>query len=113
MVTEESFYLAGCFMTRHDTTSSRDVGLRRFREFFGTSPGICIIIWQSFVMAQVHPHASEPKHLLCALLLLNRYLTESVNHAITALDEKTFRKWARIYIVLMATELHVVSTLSP
>lgn len=110
-VTEDSFYQAGCLMTRHDITKSQDVGLRRFREYFGTLPAICNIIWNSFYVTQVHPHGSKPIHLLCALLFLNRYLTEAVNRAITGLDEKTFRKWSRIYIVLMATELYVVSIL--
>jgi hypothetical protein len=56
-----------------------------------------------------HPVMHTPRiYLLCALLFLKSYCTEEANHAMTGLDEKTFRHWSSLYIRLLATELDEV-----
>ena len=52
------FYRAGCLMTRHNLAGSKDLGLRRFREYFGTFPDICAIVWRTFHESNVHPHGA-------------------------------------------------------
>lgn len=65
---ENLFYRAGCLMTRHNLGGSKDLGLRRFREYFGTSPSICAIVWRTLADSNSHPHGAKHLHLLCALL---------------------------------------------
>jgi hypothetical protein len=55
-----------------------------------------------------HPDDGQPRHLLWAYLFLRQYCTEEINHAFMKASEKTFRKWSRHYIELMALQLHVV-----
>lgn len=84
------------------------VGMRKFRQLFGTTPMICAIIWQLLDVKGCLPLRTKPLHMLCALLFLKVYGTEEVHSAMTGLTEKTFRKWSTIYIELIAQELDVV-----
>ena len=81
---------------------------RRFIALFGIPPSLCAIVWNIIAAKQLHPNGSHPKHMLCALLFLKQYNTEEVNHAISGLDEKTFRKWQWVYVHLIGFQIEVV-----
>ena len=49
------FWVAGCIVTKHDLGRSKHVGLRRFREHFGTTPNICEIVWNLLDDQELHP----------------------------------------------------------
>jgi hypothetical protein len=102
---EEAFWLAGNKITKHTTRSSITVGQRRFREHFGTTPQVCSIIWAMLEAQSLHSHDALPIHMLCALLFLKGYNTESVNRSLTGFDEKTNRKWQWVYVELIALNL--------
>lgn len=104
----QDFWIEGCKITRHGLGSSESVGLRRFREHFGTSPLICEIVWSILRDQDLHPPGARPIHMLSSLLFLKLYATEHVNRALTGFDEKTQRKWQWIYVKLIACDLHVV-----
>ena len=73
---------------------------RRFRSFFGTTPGICAHLWEMLTPEVTLPNGARKCHLLWALLFLKQYNTDHVNSSIvgTAVDEKTFRKWCWLFI---------------
>ena len=48
---------------------STSLGYRKFRAFFGTSPFVCVVVWD--LLLDERPRNSRPEHLLWALLLLN------------------------------------------
>ena len=106
-----SFWAAGCNITRHDMSQSIHVGLRRFRENFGISPKICETVWNSLADQDLHPHGALPIHMLCALLFLKLYESEHINRSLAGLDEKTFRKWQWLYVDLIALKLYVVRSI--
>lgn len=110
-MSEAEFWSLGCEITKHKTSGSYNVGLRRFRSLFGTTPAICGLIWNRLAVHCGHPHGSHPEHLLYSLMLLKSYPTESQMRAMTGRDEKTLRKWAWIYIDLMALHLRAVATI--
>ena len=106
-LTVEDFWVIGHRITGYNALeASRTQGYRKFREFFGTSPVVCLIAWD--LMLRVRPRNSKPEHLLWALLLLKRYSIEAVNATLTGVTEKTFRKWSQIFIALLA-DLPIVS----
>ena len=96
------FYREGCVITRHNIEGSVDTGLRRFREHFYATPIVCSILWNMMTEKQMHPNGATVKCMLCALLFLKCYNTETVNSGTMNLDEKTVRKWQWIYIDLIA-----------
>ena len=106
------FWIAGCQITKHNLGASEKVGMRRFREHFGTSPEVCAIAWQLLESQQLNPPGATPFHMLCAILFLKRYETESITRTLTGLDEKTNRKWKWIYVDLLAKNLNVVSIIT-
>ena len=105
----ETFWESGHTITGHNTGGSLTVGYRKFRAFFGTSPLVCIIVWD--LLCHVRPRNSKPEHLLWAMMLLKRYSIESVNAALTKVSEKTFRKWSLIFIELLGN-MTVVTIIS-
>jgi hypothetical protein len=104
------FWKAGHIITGFDgENGSPSLGMRKFRKFYGTTPEICEIIWKTFESRNCFPSKfPKPLHLLCGLLLLKVYGTEEVNSALSSVTEKTFRKWSRIYVELLAEELEEV-----
>ena len=90
MASVETFWRLGHTITGHDLNGSLSLGYRRFRAFFGTSPLVCLVVWDMLLL--VRPRKSTPEHLLRALLLLKRYHIESLNAALVGVNEKTFRK---------------------
>lgn len=82
------FYEYGCVLTKHNS-SSKLIGERRFKSFFGVSPAICAKLWL-LTKPRLTPDVKEI-HLLWTLLFLKCYHTEHVNRSIVSCDEKTFR----------------------
>lgn len=73
---------------------------RRFRACFGASPGRCTDVWRMINPVDIMPRGVQPHHLLWALLFLKVYATETVLTAmVDSPDEKTFRKWCRLFVV--------------
>ena len=90
--------------------------IRRFRSHFGTTPTICLVIWE-----RLDPYETilptyrrvKFKHLLWALLFMKVYGTEELHTSLTGVDEKTFRKWSWIFIDAIADlECEVVNVYS-
>ena len=98
MESSDTFWILGHTITGHNLEGSLCLGYRKFRAFFGTSPQVCAIVWNSL---SNRPPKSQPKHLLWGLMLLKQYHIESVNAALTGVTEKTFRKWFLIFIHLI------------
>lgn len=106
MATVEMFWNIGHKITKHNLEGSISLGYRKFRAFFGTSPIVCMTVWDMLLIHR--PHKSKPEHLLWALLLLKRYHIGEINAALVGVSEKTFNKWTRIFIHLLS-DLPVVN----
>ena len=102
MMSEAAFFNLGCEITLSDPQGSVAVANRRHMELFGVSPFVCSIIWNKLLAGHHIPESAEPKHLLCSLLFLKSYPTETLCHIVMRMDEKTFRNWAWIFVKLMA-----------
>ncbi len=99
MASVDTFWHLGHKITKHNMEGSISQGYRKFRTFFGTSPMVCVAVWGMLVC---RPLKSRPEHMLWALMLLKLYNIESVNAALVGVSEKTFRKWAHIFIRLLS-----------
>lgn len=97
----EDFYVLGCRYLNHNVFNSRKAGYRRFKTMFGVSPLICSIAWDK--IDDEIPYGAKFEHILWALCFLKCYHTESVNHAIFGIDEKTYRKWTWIFVDLLSS----------
>ena len=79
---------------------------RRFRAHFGTTPTVCLIIWERldpFESILPYHRGVQFKHLLWALLFMKIYGTEHLHTSLVGgVDEKTFRKWSWIFIDAIA-----------
>lgn len=103
----EQFYFLGSDLIKHKSTS-KIIGLRRFKASFGVSPTVCADAW-NLIKSQLSSNFSLI-HLLWALHFLKCYNSEHMNHAFANCDEKTFRyKTKEIINKLMS--MKVVSTL--
>jgi hypothetical protein len=76
---------------------------RRFRDFFGTSSAITMILWNLLDEHGLLPHKGKIKHLLWALYFMKVYATESATCSVLggsrgAIDPKTSRKWVWQFI---------------
>lgn len=63
--------------------------MERFRSHYGTSPGVCALIWNK--ISDIVPRKYTYKHLLWGLLFLKVYATESVTAGMIGVDEDTYR----------------------
>ena len=90
----------GHLIIHQPKTNAIQLAQRRFRAFFGVTPKICEIIWAN--LRPKLPPFSKPKHLTWACLFLKVYSTEHVHKCLAKVDERTFRKWAWVFIELMA-----------
>ena len=89
-INDELFYEAGRRIIRRD--GSRRLSNRKFKAYFGSSPAICLQIWQ---MINPHEHISsyaKPVHLLWALMLIKIYATEDVLSGIAGVTKKNVQK---------------------
>ena len=78
---------------------------RQFRSHFGTTPTVCLIIWERLdPYENIRPihKGVKLKHLLWALLFMKIYGTEHFHSSLTGVDEKTFRKWSWIFVDAIA-----------
>lgn len=100
------FWKLGHKYTGHKLSGSVNLGLRRFKGFYGVSPKICEIIWNK--LSDSIPIHSQPIHLLWCLHFLKHYNTEHNNSAIFRADEKSIRKWVWCLIELLS-DMEVVS----
>jgi len=100
MASSDAFWKIGHKITGHHLEGSLSIGYRKFRAFFGTSPQVCVIVWDK--LSTRRPTNSTPEHLLWGLMLLKQYNIESVNATLVGVSEKTFRKWSMIFIRLFA-----------
>lgn len=105
-MTENQFYVLGCAYTKHKKKTGFQLGLRRFKCFFGVSPGVCSIIWDN--VSSMVIQGSQPKHLLWALNFMKRYTDEHTRRVLFKCDEKTLRKWSWHFVELISN-LNVVS----
>jgi hypothetical protein len=83
--------------------------LRRFLAHFGITPRHCAYLWL-FVEenAKTKDILAEKKHLLWSLNLLKTASTEHCLAGRWRADEKTIRKWTRLFLEVLS-ELTVVS----
>lgn len=86
---------------------------KRFKSFFGTSANICAMLWDMIDPNSTMPKGAEPKHLLWGLAFIKVYATESVLCKMVSPprpDEKTFRKWAKLFVdAISYLEAEIVS----
>ena len=75
---EDMFYREGCAIIRHNVEGSKETGLPRYREHVYASPTVCSIIWTKLSVENKLPSAAKLNHMLCALLFLKCYNTESL-----------------------------------
>lgn len=74
----------------------------RFRAFFGISPAICTDIWNLLRPEENMRRGAMHFHLLWAFAFLKIYATEVVLASLFHCDEKTFRKWSKIFVVAVS-----------
>ena len=98
-------------LRRHDIIRN-DVFERRWKATFGATPEICSELWDMCDPLNNMPNGVMPLHLLWALMFLKLYLPENVNAQMAGgVDEKTFRKWAGLFVELISyQESRVVSS---
>jgi len=78
---------------------SEKVLRKKYTAFFGTTPFVCSLLWAMLEPCRKMPRGVQPKHLLWALMFLKIYGTEAVNcNLADGVDEKTFRKWAWLFV---------------
>ena len=95
-MSSEIFWNLGCTITKHNMLLSEAIGMRLFREFFGTTPIPCELIWRLFVIH--HPTGFKPIHLLWTCFFVKQYQTEGILQAINGVTPKTYRKWVEKFL---------------
>ena len=98
--------IGGEIMSRDPEGRSESVFLTRFLSFFGVDPAVVVEVWDLIQVPFIDDgdlSGADPKHLLWALLFLRKYGDESEMAALVgkdgkAVDEKTFRKWSKIFV---------------
>ena len=81
---------------------------RRFRDFFGASSAITMILWDLLVEHRLVPRKGKIKHLLWALYFMKVYASESATCSVLGgsrgamIDPKTLRKWVWPFIYAIA-----------
>ena len=119
-LTEEQVnQIGGEIMGRDPEGWSPAVFLTRFLSFFGVDPAVVVEVWDLIQVPFIDDgdlsHA-QPKHLMWALLFLRKYGDESEMARLAggfggAVDEKTFRKWSKIFVHQIASlKYNVVSS---
>lgn len=100
LIIEKLFWQRGHRITGHKLKSSVNLGMRRFKAFFGVTPKVCGVIWN--MLKNEKPDKAKPEHLLWALNFLRQYEGEHTRSALFKADEKTIRKWTWCFIELIA-----------
>ena len=90
---------------------------RAFHEFFGTSPLVATVLWNTMVARDIIPTEGEINHLLWTLHFMKAYPKQGVACSMAggtngAIDPKTHRKYMWPFIHAIAElEPFVVSTI--
>lgn len=90
------------------TIIKKDIGSnltedRRFREMFGCSAKVVLILWNMIDSNVDIKGSPEIAHLLWALMFLKIYSKESITSRLAGgVDEKTYRKWVWIFVGAIA-----------
>lgn len=93
-ITATMFWMKGMeYVNRGCNANQTSKNKERFLSHFGTTPGICLYLWQN-IYASVSC-STKFFHLLWGLLFLKQYGKESVLSGIVGgVDEKTFRLYS-------------------
>jgi hypothetical protein len=108
-VSVEAFALLAEPIIRATPRLSNRTNERRFRSMFGVPIEVVPALWLSCCEDERGVQGGKPRHLLWALLFLKLYSCEHVSAAMCRCDEKTYRKWAWIYVDKLA-DLKLVSS---
>jgi hypothetical protein len=83
-----------------------------FLSFFGVEPNVCVTAWDMIISSAASEEESEfssakPEHLLWALLFLKKYgdageMCRLAGGDSGSVDEKSFRKWSRLFVERIA-----------
>ena len=101
MPLNSSFFLhAGMNLMRVNYgKSNKKRNARRFVAIFGTTPDICLIIW-NMLMDNWTQYCNNPNpiHLLWSFRFMKAYNNWDSHAVEVGVDSKTFRKWVWFYI---------------
>jgi len=85
-----------------DKRRANQIPMRKYKSWFGTSPAVCIDLWEMINPKESISKLAIPAYLLWALMLLKIYSPEDVLASMAgAGSEKTFRRWAWRFIEKM------------
>ena len=94
------FLRLGGQITGHVLVAGRTAHERNFRSFFGVSSRTCADAWAR--VRDQSPAKFTRSHFLWGLMLMKVYAAESVLAALAGTTRKTFRKWSKIAVQLIA-----------
>ena len=92
------FMLVARKMMGRDSKVNDDLDELRFKATFGVSTTVCAKVWGLVDPKNTMDNKPSPSHLLMALMFLKLYCSENVHSTIAGVDEKTFRKWAWLFV---------------
>lgn len=94
----EYFKRIGAELMKRNTDGSERIFERRYRAFFGTNWRITEHLYAKCIDEYPPlPANASGIHLLWSLMHLKQYGTEAAMSSAAGVDEKTFRKWSRIF----------------
>jgi hypothetical protein len=95
------FEQLACELMKRRMTGSRKVRHRRIIAFFGAPPLVMAKVWELLMEVDgPWPNTTTKKHLLWGLHMMKVYASEEVLSAnVGAIDEKTYRKWSKLFIL--------------
>jgi hypothetical protein len=100
-VTEDDFVRLGAAIMGREPGGSQEVFERRWTTIFGVHPAVVAEAWR---LINVRPDeddemkGAQSAHILWALMYLKRAVREADNAKDAGCDEKTFRKWYKIFV---------------
>lgn len=100
-VSEAEFKRLGCDIINRSTGGSRVLFLRRWNSAFGVDPIVVVDCWTRLEIDTADDpemNGAQPSHLLWALLFLKKCTALEDLSKDAGCDEKTFDKWAKIFI---------------
>ena len=115
-IVHEDLLVHARLMWQKDPSHPRSTGSedRDFREYFGCSILVALVIWKMICDLQFQPAGGNHYHLLWALCYLKQYpKTRAMSSICNRADPTTWRKWVWLFIpAIAALEDYVVSTSS-
>ncbi len=107
------FFQRGMLICKHSFDAPiNKTNLRKFRAHFGTSPGVCALLWNRIQPNLNIPGGASFLHLLWALLFMKTYGTEENLSSKVKVDEKSYREkiWPTI-VAISGLKDYVVSAI--